>query len=113
MAYFIGISLERWAAWSFVMVSQIFLTGLLINRYGLLTRLLLLPIVDICGLGSGGQAIGTFFGSGSVVFWLMVVTKLVDDSWWVALQQPVLQILYQPLPAQQRLRVQTVSESTI
>ncbi len=94
------------------MVSQIFLTGWLVNRYGLLAGLMLLPLVDACGIAAIAIT-GTFLGASSGVFWIMVVTKLVDESWWVALHQPVLQILYQPLPPQQRLRVQTVSESTV
>lgn len=94
------------------MASQIFLTGWLVNRYGILAGLMLLPLVDIGGIAAVAFT-GTFFESGSMVFWLMVATKLVDESWWPALQQPVLQILYQPLPPQQRLRVQTISESTI
>lgn len=110
LAGFIGLF---GAMGSFItMSSQIFLTGWLVNRYGLLAGLFILPLVDFVGIGAVAFT-GSLFGAGSGIFWLMAATKLIDDSWWVAIQQPVLQILYQPLPPHQRLRAQTIGESTI
>lgn len=110
LAGFIGLF---GAMGSFItMASQIFLTGWLVNRHGLLAGLLILPLVDFVGIGAVALT-GSLFGAGSGVFWLMTLTKLLDDSWWAAIHQPVLQILYQPLPPHQRLRAQTIGESTI
>jgi AAA family ATP:ADP antiporter len=110
LAGFIGIF---GAMSSFItLVSQIFLTGWLVSRYGLLAGLLILPLADAVGIAAIAIA-GTSFGPGVLVFWLMVITKLIDESWSMAIQLPVMQILYQPLPPQQRLRAQTIIESAI
>ncbi|MEM7125706.1 MAG: Npt1/Npt2 family nucleotide transporter [Chloroflexota bacterium] len=51
-------------------------------------------------------------GQWSILFWLVVLTKLSDDVLLIATSTAT-RILYQPLPASQRVWVQTVLESMV
>ncbi|MEM7132282.1 MAG: HEAT repeat domain-containing protein [Chloroflexota bacterium] len=54
-----------------------------------------------------------FLGTWSMLFWLVVLTKLSDDVLVVAMTNTAARILYQPLPASQRVSIQTVMESIV
>jgi HEAT repeat protein len=102
---------------SFIGVSMIVLllialvSGRIFDRFGMAAGLLFNPIM--VGIGALVIALtGTFLGAADIIFWLVVATKLVDDI-MVTMNNAGRNILYQPLPTGQRVKVQTAVESMI
>ncbi|MFH2219444.1 MAG: Npt1/Npt2 family nucleotide transporter [Pseudomonadota bacterium] len=87
------------------LISRSFLSGRLINRYGLSFGLLALPVMLL--FGSGAVTIsGLLFAGTAMIFWLVVMVKLFDAVVRPTTEEPSILILYQPLPGKRRLGVQ-------
>jgi ATP:ADP antiporter, AAA family len=86
-----------------------FFAGRLLIRYGIAVGLLAVPIC----VGAGTVAAFASFGLGLALFWPIVATKLMDEMLRGAFLYPTYKILYQPLPRQQRLRVQALRDSIV
>ena len=89
-----------------------FVSGKLIDRYGLRFGLLLMPVVVLIGVSSTALA-GTFFNVVLVLFWLVIITRFLNEVLAYTINRAAWQVLYEPLPENQRLRSQTVVESMV
>jgi hypothetical protein len=87
------------------------LTGRLIGRYGVVLGLLTQPLA--LGLGALLLFAGTIGGGSALIFWMVVAIRLSDSTINTILARPALQILFQPLPATQRLAVQSVADGVV
>jgi ATP:ADP antiporter, AAA family len=87
------------------------LAGRIVSRYGLRTSLLFLP-----GLLVAFTAVlavtGVTGGSVLLLFWMIVGAKLLDMTLGFSVDRSLQTLLYQPLPVQQRGRVQTIAEGS-
>ena len=89
----------------FSIFSLTFLSGPVLNRYGLLAGLLILPL----GLTVGALLVfisGALKGLGALVFWFTVMTQILRQVLNYSFNAPSRTILYQVLPANQRSWVQ-------
>ncbi|GAB4578915.1 MAG: hypothetical protein Fur0022_16520 [Anaerolineales bacterium] len=90
----------------------LFLSNRILRRFGVRGGLL----VDPFAVGVGALAVVLFsqFPELSAgIFWIVVTTKLLDDVTVVATTNTSVRLMYQPLPADQRVRAQTFVESVI
>ncbi len=93
------------------LLGNLFLHSRLIERYGLGLGLLTVPALTALGLGAAlGAKLG---GSAALFFWFIVLTKGADEICRAAIEEPSFRILYQPFPAFQRMRVQTLTETIV
>jgi ATP/ADP translocase/HEAT repeat protein len=107
LASFLGLFLAVLGVMT--LLSNTFLTGPVISRYGLRVSLLILPVGLL--IGAGAMAVtGLVAGAVSLLFWLLVLNKLLDMALGFSIDRSSLNILYQPLPADQRGQAQTVAE---
>ena len=89
----------------------VFLTGPILGRYGVRAGLLVLPAVLV--ISTLFLVIpGSLWGVIPFLFWPAVVTKLLDYA-LDTVDRSSLSILYQPLAADIRLRVQTLTEGVL
>jgi AAA family ATP:ADP antiporter len=94
------------------LVSSAWISGRCLTRYGLSFGLLALPLVVLATTGTASAA--QLFGAAVVVlFWTIVAAKFFDSIIRDTIEIPSSRILYQPLPANERLRVQTVRETIV
>ena len=110
LASFLGLF---WAVVALVTLGfRTILSGRVLSRYGLVGGLLALPVAVGAGVAlvSSSAALGA--GAG-FVFWLMAMTKLCDQSLRDSLDRSAVLVLYQPLPAPQRVRAQTAVEGIV
>lgn len=92
------------------LLSRSLLSGRLLARYGVAPGALVQPALLL--LGVLGLIVGATFGAPPVLlFWLVLATKLIDTVTGEDINKTVTQILYQPLPAAQRLRAQTLVDT--
>lgn len=87
-------------------------SGPLLTRYGLSVGLLTLPATILLGVIAAIVA-NDMFSHPLAFMWVIVLTKLLDEMLRTALENPTFRILYQPLEASERLRIQSVRESII
>ena len=89
-----------------------FLSGRLINRFGirvgLVSRPATLGLLTIVLL-----AVGLLAGPKAAIFWVAVLAKLVDLMYYKALYSSSFRILYQPLQPERKLPTQVTVESTV
>ncbi len=94
------------------LISSLFVSAPLLQRFGLKGALLLLPIL----LGASAL-VGAIAGFGWVqtaaLFWIVFIMKTMDQSIRYTVDKTASITLYQPLPATQRMQVQTALESII
>jgi HEAT repeat protein len=89
-----------------------FSSGTILSRFGLrpglLTESLSMGVIALAIVVAG-------FGweAPSLVFWLVMLHKMVERITLDSLTRPALQVLYQPLPAAERTRVQAKSLSVV
>lgn len=94
------------------MVVGAFLSGRFLRRYGLRGGLLVMPATILVGTFLTA-IVGSFFEALVILFWLVVVTRLLNEVLAYTINRASWQILYEPLPQSQQLRAQTVVESMI
>jgi AAA family ATP:ADP antiporter len=110
LAGFIGLFFAVTAL--LTLLSTTFLSGPVISRYGLRVGLLILPVALTASTASMAAA-GTFVGLIVFLFGLATLSKLLNVTLDSSIDQPARTILYQPLPADQRLRTQTAVEGIV
>lgn len=94
------------------LLANVFLSQPMLVRFGVRVCVLLLPAA--VGMGAGASFIGlAVAGAAGIVFWSIVVTKLMNEVLEKSIEAPVYRIFYQPLLRSDRLRVQTIRESII
>ena len=94
------------------LITGLFLSAPLVNRFGLRTSLLVLPLLlasTYLAVVFTGHAIGT----GELLFWLVVGAKVIDQSLRYTLDKTSSVTLFQPLPARQRNGVQAAMEGIV
>ena len=107
LASFLSIFLAATAVAEFVLKS--FLSGRLLLKYGLKVALPILPIV-LAGCVFLAISSGILYGTTGLFFSFIALTKMFDRVLRSALYDPSFQILYQPLPAEDRLNSQSMIE---
>ncbi len=91
------------------LVLKVFVSGRFINRYGLKPALLSLPVALLaCALLASLS--GGFYGESMLFFSFIILSKLADRSIRSSIYDPAFQILYQPLPAEERIDFQNKTE---
>lgn len=94
------------------LITSLFLTSLLLQRYGLRATLLAMPAV--CGAALGALALlGSLGQTGAPLFWLAAIAKLFNLAWGLSLSLSALVLCYQPVPAEQRAQTQTLAEGIV
>jgi len=110
LASFLGLF---WAVSALVTLGfRTILSSRVLTRYGLVGGLLALPVA--VGVGVALVSSSGLLGAGAgVIFWMMSITKLCDQSLRDSLDRSAVLVLYQPLPAPQRIRAQTAVEGIV
>ena len=110
LAGFLGVF---WGIVSLLTIaSRTIASGRVLTRYGLVGGLLALPVAIAAGISMvvlGGSVIET----AGTVFWMIAVTKLIDQVIRESIDRSAILVLYQPLPAIQRVRAQTAVEGIV
>lgn len=88
---------------------KFFVSGRFINKYGLKPGLLSLPIA-LLACATLASISGGLYGEGMLFFSFIILSKLADRSVRSAIYDPSFQILYQPLPAEERIDFQNKTE---
>jgi len=91
------------------LIIKIFLSGRIISKYGLKVGLLSLPVALLCSTLLASFS-GLFYGPTVMFFSFIILLKLSDRSIRSAIYDPAFQILYQPLPAEERMDFQNKIE---
>ena len=94
------------------LISRSFVSGRVINRFGLAVALLILP-GTLLVTGGTLATVGTSLGLIAAIFWIAVFAKALDVVLRESIDTPSFLILYQPLPAGARLPTQTFMQSII
>lgn len=94
------------------LISSLFVSGPLLKRFGLRGALLLLPVLLVVSASVGAVA-GFGFAETSALFWIVFIMKTMDQSIRYTVDKTASITLNQPLPAEQRMQVQTALESII
>jgi ATP:ADP antiporter, AAA family len=87
------------------------LAGRIVSKYGMRTSLLLLPSL-LVGFTAILAVTGITGGTVLVLFWMIVGAKLLDMILGFSVDRTLQTLLYQPLPTQQRGRIQAIAEGT-
>jgi AAA family ATP:ADP antiporter len=93
------------------LLSNLFLSGRILTRYGVRVALMVLPV--LVGVGAGLSLASIAFGLTALLAWSVIATKLVDEVFRKSIESPTYRVLYQPLRARDRLRVQAIRESVV
>ncbi len=96
----------------FVAVIELFLkliSGRFLNKYGIRPSLLSLPVILISTI-SIAAFFGAIYGTIGLFFAFIALSRLFERSVRSAAYEPSFQLLYQPLPAEQRLVFQNQIE---
>ena len=94
------------------LLSSLWISGRCLTRYGVGFGMLSLPLAVLAATGVASLA--EFFQAAiAVLFWAIVSAKFFDQVIRDTIEIPCSRILYQPLPPNQRLRVQTIRETIV
>ena len=107
VARFLGVFFTAVYIISFLLRALV--TGHLLNRFGLRAGLLILPAGLL--LLTATALISNLLQIMPLFFWLVIGIKLLDESLQSGIYYPASQMLYQPMPAKQRVSLQTLTES--
>jgi len=110
LASFLGVFFGT--AGILTMVIGAFVSGQVIYKYGVRLGLLTMP-TTLLGCIALLIFTETFFESIELVFWLIIITKFINEILAYTINRAAWQVLYEPLPSNQRLRAQTVVESMV
>jgi AAA family ATP:ADP antiporter len=94
------------------LISSLFVSAAMLQRFGLRGALLLLPVLLVVS-ASVGTVAGFGFAETGALFWIVFIMKTLDQSMRYTVDKTASVTLYQPLPAEQRMQVQTALESII
>jgi len=107
LASFLGLFLGFSAIVEFNLKS--FVSGRLISKYGVKLGLIALPVMLIFGFTITSIA-GTFLGTAALFFSFLAMSRLFMRTVRTSINDPAFQILFQPLPPNERLAFQTQIE---
>jgi len=107
---FMGLYLS--ALGVFTLFNNLFLAGFIINRFGVRVGLFVLPALLFVVMLAFSVA-GAGWGLVPLLFWLATVGRVLDLGLLFSVDQTAQSILYQPLPAAERARVQTIDNGII
>ncbi len=93
------------------LISNAFVPGRMLPRYGLGFGLLAVPVM--VGTGSVSAGVVVLVGNVALFFWFVAGTKLFDEVCRQSVEEPTIRILYQPLPTGQRIKAQTLLETRV
>lgn len=85
------------------------LSGRILNRYGLKAGLVSLPVILFSGVLLAALS-GIFYGAAGIFFAFIAMARLFERSIRAGVYEPAFQLLYQPVPADQRLIFQNQIE---
>jgi ATP/ADP translocase/HEAT repeat protein len=91
---------------------SLFVAGPLVRRFGVRGGLLTLPSLVLIG-SVAAVIIGELNGVAGALFFILVGTKIADQSFRYTIDKTTSVTLYQPLPAGQRMKLQAFLESVI
>ncbi len=91
------------------LVFKIFVSGRLLSKYGLKPSLVSLPAALLIST-SMAVLFGAIYGPTGIFFTFIVFSRLLERSVRVAIYEPAFQLLYQPIPQEQRLAFQSQIE---
>ncbi len=91
------------------LVFKAFVSGRLLTRYGLKPSLLSLPLVLVAST-TLAIIFGIIYGPVGLFFTFIVFSRLLERSVRGAIYEPAFQLLYQPIPSDQRLAFQSQIE---
>ena len=96
----------------FTLFNNTFLAGLIINRLGMRVGLFVLPgLLFVVTLAFSVAGVG--WGLVPLLFWLATLNRVLDLGFMFSVDQTAQAILYQPLPAAERARVQTIDNGIV
>ena len=93
-------------------LSRALVTGKLLNRFGVRLGLLLMPGLLMAGSLAAVLA-GILPAPAAAFFWMVALTRLIDMVVLVSVEMPTVNVLYQPLPAAQRVQTQAMVEGIV
>lgn len=93
------------------LLSNLFLSGRILTRFGVPAALLVLPA--LVGIGVGVSLVSIVLGLGAMLVASVIATKLADEVLRKSIEGPSYRVLYQPLRRTDRLRVQALRESVV
>jgi AAA family ATP:ADP antiporter len=110
LASFLGYYLAGQAF--LILVINTFLAGPIINRFGVRHGLMILP-VGLLVIIVSGVALGTIPGLAAVLVTLAVLSKLINMGLGFSIDLSSQNVMYQPLPPQQRVRIKMLADGII
>ena len=93
------------------LISNVFISGRLLNHFGLVVGLVALP--GVIFTGSMLALIAGVLGLAAVFYWVILGLKTLDESFRYSLEAPSFRVLYQPLGPALGLRIQTLRETIL
>lgn len=94
-------------------ITDMFLTGRIISRFGLRAGLLATPTLTLLCMAALAVTGTVDAGMLSILFWLAVAGKFTNEGLGFSLDQTAQNLLYQPIHERIRARAQTVTEGII
>lgn len=110
LASFLGLYLG--AAGLLTLASRMIASGRLLRRFGVVAGLLAQPL-SVGLLAAGIFVAGAVAGAPAAVFWLVTAATLTDRVLRESLSESTRLVLYQPLPARERVATQATVESMV
>lgn len=110
MSSFMGLYLA--ALGIFTLFNNLFLVGFVVNRFGVRVALSVLP-VSLLIVTIFFSAFGTIGGILPLLFWLATLNRVLDLGLFFSVDQSAQAILYQPLPLEERTRIQTIDNGIV
>ena len=110
LASFMGLYLA--ALGIFTLFNNLFLAGFVLNRLGVRVALALLP-ASLFVVTLFFSLFGTLWGLIPLLFWLATLNRVLDLGLLFSVDQSAQTILYQPLPAAERTRIQTIDNGIV
>ncbi len=106
LASFLGIFLA--ALGVITLISNMLVSGRVISRFGIRSSLMILPALMV--IGTSGMSAAGLIGAATLLFWLTMGTKLADMAVGFSIDRAALTVLYTPIEAERRNRVQATAE---
>jgi HEAT repeat protein len=94
------------------LITTTFLSGPIISRFGLRAGLAIMPVLLLIGIGASA-ILGTVNSTFAALFWLIAISKSLNIALGFSIAQSGQIMLYQPLAAESRGRIQTFGEGII
>ncbi|MEA2043226.1 MAG: Npt1/Npt2 family nucleotide transporter [Bacteroidota bacterium] len=105
---FVGVFFGISAIIEFIL--KTFISGKLITKYGIKLGLLAFPVVLAISFFFA-SLFGLFYGTATLFFSFVAMGRLFSRAVRTSFNDPATQILYQPLPKEERIRFQNIIES--